>query len=351
MIQHRPTSLLFGLALLVPLFATPSCGITSHRMPTGEDLKAFEAAGPVRLELDRARLTLGTLRQGPYRLVEGDLLEIRGLADLVSVTSKVPVTRDYLVRVQKDGEITLPLGKSVAAKGKTLVQVEKSVADAVSGFLKNRPAIVAQVKSFMTRQVTVVGAVESPGVHELRSDQLTLYDALSLAGGILKASNLKVGARVIRIRKPGQAQQKAFTLPVKGLNVPDENVALSGGETIEVNRFEHDLFTVIGLVRKPGAFEYPPERDYNLMQALAIAGGTDQTAYPPYATVFREDKDGRILATSFPITGEDSLKAVAVRIKPGDVIAVQHTVASWTRSLIAQVLRFQFGFFVDPRRN
>ena len=74
------------------------------------------------------------------------------------------------------------------------------------------------------------------------------------AGGILKASNLKVGARLIRIRRNGEAQANAFTLPVKGLNVPDENVKLIGGETIEVERFEPDLFTVVGLVTKPGAY-------------------------------------------------------------------------------------------------
>lgn len=320
-------------------------------MPSDEELRAFEAAGPVKLELDRTRLTLGMLREGSYRLVAGDLLELRGLADLVSVSSKVPVTPEYLVRVQADGKITLPVGQSVVARGKTLIEVEKSVMDAVRGFLKNPPAIVAQVKDYTMRQVTVVGAVESPGVHRLRSDQLTLYNALSLAGGILKASNLKVGARMIRIRKAGESQAEAFSLPVKGLNIPDENVALVGGETIEVHRFEPDLFTVVGLVSKPGAYEYPPEQTYSLLQAIAIAGGTDQTAYPPYATVFRANKDGRILATSFPITGDAALEAVAVRVKPGDVIAVQHTVASWTRSLIAQVLRFQFGFFVDSRTS
>jgi hypothetical protein len=33
----------------------------------------------------------------------------------------------------------------------------------------------------------------------------------------------------------------------------------------------------------------------------------------------------------------------------GDVIVVEHTAASWTRSLFAQILRIQFGFFVDNR--
>lgn len=335
-----------GLLLLGPL---ASCGITSHSLPSEEELRAFEAAGPVQLELDRDRLLLGVVSSGPYKLVQGDLLEIRGLSSLTLTATGPSAPVDYLARVQEDGKIVLPLRKEVMARGKTLVELEALITKQVRPLLANPPAIVVQIKQHESRQVTVIGAVEKPGVHELRSDQLTLYNALSEAGGILKASNLKVGARMIRVRKPGEQQDRAFTLPVKGLNVPDENVALSGGETIEVLRFEPDLFTVVGLVTKPGAYEYPPEKTYNLMQALAIAGGSDQTAYPPYATVFRTGQDGKILATTFTITGDDAIDAVAIQIKPGDVIAVQHTVASWSRSLLAQVLRFNFGFYVDPR--
>jgi SLBB domain len=200
-------------------------------------------------------------------------------------------------------------------------------------------------------RVQVLGAVEKPGIIRLRSDEMTLYGALSEAGGILKGVNLVVGARLIRIRRPGVDKVKDTILPVKGLNIPLGDVALVGGETIEVERYEPDTFTVIGLVKSSGAYEYPPEVTYNLMQALAVAGGIDTIADPPYATIFRKDKNGKILAATFGISGTGLVQSSSFEIKPGDVIAVEHTALSWTRSLLSQVLRISLGVWVDPTIN
>ena len=42
---------------------------------------------------------------------------------------------------------------------------------------------------------------------------------------------------------------------------------------------EHErVFTVMGLVNKPDAYAYPPDVQYNLMEALAFAGGLDMVA-------------------------------------------------------------------------
>ena len=38
-------------------------------------------------------------------------------------------------------------------------------------------------------------------------------------------------------------------------------------------------------------------------------------------------------------------------LKPGDVIAVEHTPASWTRSFADKVFRVQANLFYDPLRN
>jgi protein involved in polysaccharide export with SLBB domain len=70
------------------------------------------------------------------------------------------------------------------------------------------------------------------------------------------------------------------------------------------------LFTVVGQVTRPGAYEYPPGGKYNLMQALAIAGGVDHIADPPYATVFRVDTGGSIVPMTFGISGDSLVKAI-----------------------------------------
>lgn len=348
------------IAVLIPLLLVTACGIGDTYFLEGEDLERFENAGPIEPEMDTEQLLAGIPTPGPYRVVPGDLLEIRGAGGFLGAGSETSGKEAVLqVRVRDDSTISLPLVGDVGVleedepvgglRGLTLVGVERAVVQALyPTFLRNRPSIVVKLLEPQTVKVAVMGAVENPGVVELSSDRLSLYGALSEAGGILKASNLKVGARVIRIRRASGGPAESFALPVRGLNLPFADAPLVGGETIEVERWEPELFTVVGLVEKPGAYEYPPGGWYNLMQALAIAGGIDRIANPPYATVFRQTASGQIVAATFPITGHAAVDAVERSIKPGDVISVDHTIGSWSRSLIASVFRAQVNFFVDP---
>ena len=86
------------------------------------------------------------------------------------------------------------------------------------------------------------------------------------------------------------------------------------------------------------------------MQALAIAGGVDRIADPPYATVFRKDLEtNEIIPATFKIKGDGLVAASSLQIKPGDVISLGHTKGSWTRAFIDKVLRLNVGFFADTR--
>lgn len=337
------------LALLL-LLGAASCGAVRYFLDD-EQLRAFEAAGPVVPELDREAMLASVPAPGEYRLDSGDVVEVRGPRALLGQngTETGPGTELHQSRVDADGYVQIPLIGNVEARGRTLLQLEAAIqAGAHPKYLVQKPAIVARVIDYDRHAVNVLGAVETPGIHELRRDQMSLYGALASAGGILKSSNLVVGARAIRVRRADGGEGKDVVLPVKGLNVPFSDLALRRGDTIEVERYEPDTFTVIGLVMKPGSYAYPPEVTYNLMQALATAGGVDVVSDPPYATVFRRDRDGRILPATFEISGGGLVQASGLRIKPGDVVVVEHTAASWSRSVLAQILRIQFGLFIDP---
>ena len=194
----------------------------------GDDLAHFLAAGPVLPELDRDALLQEIKPAGPYRAAPGDLLEVHAPAALFA-SNAPPGTTDgtQLTRVDVQGRCQLPLGVSVEAGGRTLMEIEEQVTAAVyPKFLVDRPAIVVRVLEYSRVPVTVLGAVEAPGIRELRSDQMTLYGALSEAGGISKSTALVVGARMIKIHRPGVADSEPIILPVKGLNIPFSDVAL-----------------------------------------------------------------------------------------------------------------------------
>ena len=75
----------------------------------------------------------------------------------------------------------------------------------------------------------------------------------------------------------------------------------------------------------------------------------DPIVAPPYATIFRADPSGEVLAATFEIFGAAaSGPASRIQVKPGDIIFVAHTPASWTRDLLQRSIRLGIGFFFNP---
>jgi len=149
--------------------------------------------------------------------------------------------------------------------------------------------------------------------------------------------------------KNGFREPESIILPVKGFNIPFADVVLKDGDNVIVERLEQPLFSVLGLVNRPGNFQYPPNVQYNLMQALAFAGGLDPTAEPRYATVYRLKPDGSIIHATFEIvkTGNSSqlTDALNIHIKPGDIVSVEHTPRTRTKVFLDRIFRINLGTY------
>jgi len=144
-------------------------------------------------------------------------------------------------------------------------------------------------------------------------------------------------------------EQQAVVLPIKGWNIPFTDVVLQDGDRVIVERLQPPLFSVVGLVNKPGNFPYPPDAEYNLMQALAFAGGLDRSTEPRYATLYRLNPDRTIVSAVFEVvnTGNGSrlTEALNTRIKAGDIIAVEHTPRTRTKLFLDTVFRINIGTY------
>jgi polysaccharide export outer membrane protein len=197
--------------------------------------------------------------------------------------------------------------------------------------------VVVTVAEFDTVDVAVTGAVNQPGTHALRSDRRTVLGALTEAGGI-KGER---GAREVRVlsKEVGVVVARVLQVGLQDMLLGD--LALRGGETVVVVPAAERAFSVIGLVKKSGVFDYPAPRRYNLLQALATAGGVDESAAPRYATVYRRNPDGSVLAATFQIDGDALENGSNITIKDGDVVAVEHTQGSWLRQFFSQVFGFR----------
>ena len=347
----RSARALMAAPLLCAAFLGTGCigsRVVYPVLPTAEELREFEAAGPADLASDMLASSAMKVA-GPYRVVAGDLLTIELPPEVridAASSEASPTNLSIKCRVKDAGTVLLPMVGDQLVAGKTTGEIEAELENAYHDptRLEERPNVVVTITEYRTLSVAVTGAVNQPGLHELRSDRMTVLGALMEAGGIKQER----GAKEIRvIGQDEQGQTVTRSVGVEMTEIPIEDMALRGGETIVVVPAAERAFSVLGLVKRSGVFPYPAPRHYNLMQALATAGGVDENAAPRYATVYRIRADGKVIGATFKIDGTSLQDASNVWIKDGDVIAVDHTQGSWLRAFFSQVFGFRASVSVS----
>lgn len=111
---------------------------------------------------------------GDYRIGAQDLLQVSvyGIDDL-----------SRSVRVNSNGQISLPLIGGIMAGGKTIPELEKDIGDKLKhGYLQD-PQVSVFVKEFTSQQVTLEGALKKPGVYPL-TGRTSLLQVIAMAQGL-----------------------------------------------------------------------------------------------------------------------------------------------------------------------
>jgi hypothetical protein len=150
----------------------------------------------------------------------------------------------------------------------------------------------------------------------------------------------------------GAGQDATLTLPVRGLNIPLTDVSLREGDSVIVERPETQYVSVLGLVRSPGNFPYPLNTEHTLAEVLAMAGGLDLIADPRYVCLYRLKGDGTIASVTHelvdPENQEQFTEALAIKLRPGDVVSVEHTPRTRTNAFLDRVFRISLGLYFRP---
>jgi protein involved in polysaccharide export with SLBB domain len=138
-----------------------------------------------------------------------------------------------------------------------------------------------------------------------------------------------------------------LVLPVRGLNIPFRDVALTEGDTVIVERTQEPVFSVLGLVTRAGNFPYPANVQYTVAQAIAFAGGLDPVANPRYVTIYRFAPDGSVARLAMKLVEKDEFtEALNMKVKPGDVVAIEHTPRTHANTMIHDLLRINTGVYI-----
>ena len=273
---------------------------------------------------------------------------------------------DFPVRVGDDGRVLIPDVGILRLAGLELADAEAAIASAcIQQGLYLQPHVVVTMKTQRRNRVTVVGAVEEPGIVELPRGQSFLLDAMVAAGGLSddaganvdirtpNTTNGLVAANPVTMGPDGVITASAHGLTARPSGSQRVNIVeavesgvsgqyLNDNSVVVVERQELAPVQVIGLVKEPGEFEYPVERPLNVLGALALAKGRSN----PFADkiyVIRQRPN-----MSDPAVIEISLKAAKksgvenIRLEPGDVVSIERTVntAMWDA---INIVRFSLG--------
>jgi polysaccharide export outer membrane protein len=239
---------------------------------------------------DELKAKCGSQVRSTYLLGPNDQLEISG-PELADFANKP-------VRIDGEGDIQAPLVGRVHVSGLTAQQTEQELNKRLSTYIRH-PQAVVNVVEVRSQPVSILGAVNAPGVHQVQGHK-TLLEMLAQAGGIRSDAGYSI--RITR-----QAEWGCIPLPKTELDAsgrfsvaevnlkkimeaktPEENIQIFPHDVISVPKAE--MVYVIGEVRRSGGFVLGEHQSMSVLQALSLAEGLNNTADSRHAKILRLDR-------------------------------------------------------------
>jgi len=199
------------------------------------------------------------------------------------------------VRIDSDGDVQAPLLGRIHVAGLTVQQAEQELNKALGKYIRE-PQVLVSIAEVRSQPVSVLGAVNTPGVHQVQGHK-TLMEMLAMAGGLRQDAGYSV--RITRqldwgcIPLPGAALDSSGQFSVAELNLkkimeakdPAENIQILPRDVISVPKAE--MVYVIGDVRRSGGFVLGEHQSISVLQALSLAEGLNGTADTRHAKILR----------------------------------------------------------------
>jgi len=203
-------------------------------------------------------------------------------------------------RVDMQGNVRLPLIGKVHAAGLTPAELESAIKRDLKVYVKE-PDVIVTVMNFRSQPVMILGAVNSPGTHQLEGRK-TLFEVLSEVGGVRPDA----GHTILITRKkewgpiplPGCTEDATGQFYVAEVSIrsvtdatnPVENILVKPRDVITVPKGQ--VIYVVGAVKKSGGYPLGEAQSMTVLQALAMADGLDKLSAPGHARIMRVSPGG-----------------------------------------------------------
>jgi polysaccharide export outer membrane protein len=236
----------------------------------------------------------------------GDLLDVN-IFDTPELSAKL--------RVDEHGAVNLPVAGALSVQGLTAEQAGNAIeARLRSTEVLKDPHVSVTVLEYNSQGITVLGEVKNPGVYPLLGAH-GLLDLLSAAGGVTATA----GRAVTITHRDHPDQPITVKLDTKPGSTTAYDVDVAPGDKIIVSHA--GIVYVVGDVGKPGGFLIENDDRLSVLQAIALAEGTNRTASLNHAKLIRKDGGSR---QELPIPLKKILnnKALDLLLADGDILFV-----------------------------
>lgn len=297
--------------------------------------------------------------------------------DLVSVTM-VSGNSDEKVtpipaRVAQDGTVMVPLVGPVTIGGVEPTTAEQRIATtAIERGIYRQPYVTLTIMERAVNRVTVLGAVAKPGVVELPRGSCDLASALAAAGGTSSSAGTKVeilhragspvaaadpanrpgdGANPVKLASFNEAAQPPVGAnpEVTHIDLAQAGPAESGArklqdrDVVNVLAEEKRLIHVTGLVQKPNQFELSRDKEYRVLDAIAMAGGTESVVADKVYVIRQLPNMASPVVIKVSIARAKRDGEENVRLAEGDLVSVESTPATMAFDTVSKFFRVAFG--------
>jgi polysaccharide export outer membrane protein len=180
--------------------------------------------------------------------------------------------------VDTNGNVSVPYGGSIRAQGRTAIQLQQAIVEALKDLALKPQAVVTLLEQHST-SFTVLGDVRAAGRFPASASGERILDAIARAGGLLWPGN----ESWVVFERQGRRAVVPFGALV---DVPANNIYVRPQDTIYVYR-EPQTFLAFGASGRQGQFAFEAWR-ISLSEAMAKANGlADALAEPAAIFLYR----------------------------------------------------------------
>ena len=246
-----------------------------------------------------------------------------GAGDLVEMSVFDTPELSGKLRVSNTGDVILPLVGTLHLQGLKAGEAQTLIRQKLidGGFLKD-PQVTVFISEYATQNVSIVGEVHKPGIYPAFGTH-RLLDYLSLAEGLTPLA----GTAIVITHSGHPDQPQRVKVTAGAAPQPENNPEILPGDTIFVERT--GIIYVVGDVARPGGFPMDHDGQLTILQAVALAQGTNDTAAKGSARLIRTTPQGR---QELPINLKKILtaKAADLAMQDNDILFVPSSVAKNT---------------------